>query len=299
MKVYGEKLVKLSLDGGFTCPNRDGTLSFEGCIFCSDKGSGEFSGAILHGIKNETASIREQVASQKNLLSQKWASNAYIAYLQNYTNTYKSVEALDALYKAALDNDGVKGLAIATRPDCINAEHIELFKRSKVFWIELGLQTIHDERAGWLRRHYDFKDFISAYQLLHHANIPVVAHLIAGLPGESKADFIESVKALSALGLFGVKFHMLNILKDTDLEKLYKSEPFHLLSEMEYIEWICEAIEHLNPETVIHRLTGDGEKSMLIAPRWVLNKRSVINGINKSLAARKSIQGQSFSITKI
>lgn len=295
MKVYGEKLVKLSLDGGFTCPNRDGTLSSDGCIFCSESGSGEFAGTRLHGIKNEAASIREQVESQKRLMSEKWASKAYIAYFQNYTNTYKSIEALDSLYRAALDNEGVKGIAIATRPDCVKTEHIELFKRSNVIWIELGLQTIHDERAGWLRRHYDFNDFKAALQLLQSADIPVVVHLIAGLPGETKDDFLESVKALSAFNLFGVKFHMLNILKGTQLETLFDKSPFHLLSESEYIEWICEAIEHLNPETVIHRLTGDGERSMLVAPRWVLNKRSVINGINKSLVARNSVQGQFYN----
>lgn len=294
MKVYGEKLVKLSLDGGFTCPNRDGTLSFDGCIFCSESGSGEFAGALIDGKRNQGASIREQVESQKRLLSVKWASNAYIGYFQNYTNTYKSIEVLDQLYSEALDNEGVKGLAIATRPDCIKPEHIELFKRSKVMWVELGLQTIHDERATWLRRHYDFNDFKAALQLLKEGNIPVVVHLIAGLPGESKVDFVESVKAISDLGIFGVKFHMLNILKSTELETLYSQKLFHILTESEYIEWICDAIEHLNPETVVHRLTGDGERSILIAPRWILNKRSVINGINKSLAARNSIQGQLF-----
>ena len=294
MKVYGEKLVKLSLDGGFTCPNRDGTLSFDGCIFCSESGSGEFAGDVNLGVKNVGASIREQVDSQKRLLSAKWVSNAYIAYFQNYTNTYKSVEALEKIYREALDNEGVKGLAIATRPDCIKPEHIELFKRSKVMWVELGLQTIHDDRAGWLRRHYDYEDFNNAFQMLHMGDIPVVVHLIAGLPGESKEDFIASVKAISSLGVFGVKFHMLNILKNTELEMLYSQNPFHILPESEYIEWICDAIEHLNPQTVIHRLTGDGEQSMLIAPRWVLNKRSVINGINKSLVARNSIQGQNY-----
>ena len=294
MKVYGEKLVKLSLDGGFTCPNRDGTLSAQGCIFCSESGSGEFAGVMVEGKKNQGASIREQIESQKQLLAAKWASNAYIGYFQNYTNTYKSIEALDQLYSEALDCDGIKGLAIATRPDCIKPEHIELFKRSKVMWIELGLQTIHDERAEWLRRHYDFNDFKAALQLLKDGNIQVVVHLIAGLPGESKVDFIESVKAISALGVFGVKFHMLNILKGTELETFYLQSPFHVLSESEYIEWVCDALEYLNPDTVVHRLTGDGERSMLLAPRWVLNKRSVINGINKSLAARNSVQGLRF-----
>ncbi len=294
MKVYGEKLVKLSLDGGFTCPNRDGTLSAQGCIFCSESGSGEFAGVMTQGKKNQGASIREQIDSQKQLLSAKWASNAYIGYFQNYTNTYKSVEALEQLYSEALDNDGVKGLAVATRPDCIRQEHIELFKRFNVMWVELGLQTIHDDRAGWLRRHYDFNDFIAAFQLLKDGNIPIVVHLIAGLPGESKEDFIASVTAIGKLGVFGVKFHMLNILKDTELETMYHQNPFHMLSESEYIDWVCDALEHLNPETVVHRLTGDGERSMLIAPRWVLNKRSVINGINKSLVARNSVQGQRF-----
>lgn len=291
MKVYGEKFIKLSLDGGFTCPNRDGTLSFEGCVFCSENGSGEFSGAIIQGIKDEAADIRDQVDHQKRMLSKKWSSTAYIAYFQNYTNTYKSIDALEVIYQAALDNEGVRGLVVATRPDCIKMEHVDLFKRSKVMWVELGLQTIHDDRAQWLNRHYGFEDFKTAYKRLLIAEIPVVVHLIAGLPGETKADFIKSVQVLSALGVFGVKFHMLNILTGTQLDVLYNQNPFHLLTETEYIEWICEAIEHLNPETVIHRLTGDGARSMLVAPKWVLNKRRVLNGINKSLVARNSIQG--------
>lgn len=290
-RTYGEKLVKLSLDGGFTCPNRDGTLSDKGCVFCSEQGSGEFTGLIVDGNKHWTENIGQQLNSQKKLMSQKWHSNAYIAYFQNFTNTYKPIDTLEALYKAALLDEEVKGIVVSTRPDCIAESHIALFKRTNVLWVELGLQTIHDEKGLWLERHYDYGDFLSAFHLLKQSDIPVVVHLIVGLPGESKHDFINSVKAISELKPFGVKFHMLNVIEGTGLHRIYQETKFELLSEEVYIEWICDAIEHLHPSIIIHRMTGDGEKSTLIEPRWILNKRSVLNGINKCLVARNSKQG--------
>lgn len=291
---YGKKLVKLSVDGGFTCPNRDGTFGHDGCIFCSEEGSGEFSGLILSGKKVISEDILEQMESQKELLSTKWSSTSYIAYFQNYTNTYKALDSLNTLYKTALSSAGVEGIVISTRPDCIDVSHLKVFNDNRVLWVELGLQTVHDEKSAWLRRHYTFDDFLRAAHLLASANIDVVAHLIAGIPGETKADFLESVKAVSKLDLFGVKFHMLNIVEGTDLGEMYKKEPWPLLDEASYIEWICDAIEFLNPRTVIHRLTGDADKCKLIAPKWILNKRSVLNGIDKCLAYRKSRQGIKF-----
>lgn len=286
--------MKLSVDGGFTCPNRDGSLDHRGCIFCSEEGSGEFSGMILSGQKFSTTDITEQLESQKKLLSAKWSSTSYIAYFQNYTNTYKPVDKLDAIYKCALSFDGVEGIVVSTRPDCIDEAQVEALKANRILWVELGLQTIHDDKSEWLRRHYGFDDFIEAYNRLKSADIDVVVHLIAGLPGESKSDFLESVKAVSKHDLFGIKFHMLNIVEGTDLGALYKEKPWPLLSESCYIEWVCDAIEVLNPKTVIHRLTGDAQKSKLIEPRWILNKRSVLNGIDKCLAGRNSRQGIKF-----
>ena len=290
-ETYGEKLVKLSLDGGFTCPNRDGTLSEKGCVFCSEQGSGEFTGVIIDGNKHWTENIGHQIESQKRLMSSKWHSKAYIAYFQNFTSTYKPIDALEVLYKVALTDEEVKGIVVSTRPDCVAESHIELFKRTNILWVELGLQTIHDDKATWLERHYDYGDFLDAFRLLNQSNIPVVVHLIVGLPGETKDDFIASVNVISELKPFGVKFHMLNVIKGTELHRIYEDTGFELLSEETYIEWICDAIEYLHPSIVIHRMTGDGEKSTLIEPRWILNKRSVLNGINKSLAARNSVQG--------
>lgn len=297
-KTYGEKWIKLSIDGGFTCPNRDGTLATAGCAFCSESGSGEFAGVIQDGKRMDLTNtdvarvdIAKQVESQMTLLHKKWGNRPAIAYFQSFTNTYKPVEALRSLYSEALACEGVEGLVIATRPDCIRPEHCQLFSESKVLWVELGLQTIHDDKAGWMNRHYSYQDFLNAYQLLKAHGINCVVHLIAGLPGERKEDFLESVSAVNALLPFGVKLHMLNILEGTALGEQYKLNPFDVLTQSQYIEWICDALERLSPEIVIHRLTGDGEKHRVIAPKWVFDKRSVLNGINKCLAARGSRQG--------
>lgn len=292
-KRYGEKLVKLSLDGGFTCPNRDGTYSSEGCIFCSERGSGEFAGSMEAAIKSNDSftKVEDQLHSQMALLEHKWPNHNYIAYFQNYTNTYKPIDELKELYDRALNHPKVKALAIATRPDCIEPKHVELMHHYPMAWVELGLQTIHDEKAKWLNRHYDLQDFERAFYRLKEANIPVVVHLIVGLPGETKGDFIRSVQYLSRIQPAGVKFHMLNVLKHTGLERQFHARPFELLSLETYIDWICDAIEWLDPEIAIHRLTGDGEKNALIAPQWILNKRAVLNGINKCLVARNTHQG--------
>ncbi|GAB6106277.1 TIGR01212 family radical SAM protein [Fusibacter bizertensis] len=290
-QTYGKKLVKLSLDGGFSCPNRDGTLSTKGCVFCSEEGAGDFSGLIVNGTKCKTESISDQIESQKQLLSSKWKDCGYIGYFQNYTNTYKPIEALESLYAQALACEGVEGLVIATRPDCINASHIALFKKSRVMWIELGLQTIHDEKAGWLNRHYDLQSFETSYNALNKAGIPVVVHLIAGLPNENRADFLASIEYLSSIKPFGVKLHMLHVVRNTPLGKIYQENPFELLSEAIYVEWIVDAIRKLHPDIVIHRLTGDGKKSDLIAPKWILNKRHVLNSINKRLDTMNIMQG--------
>lgn len=290
-RTYGEKFVKLCVDGGFTCPNRDGKLGTGGCSFCSELGSGEYSGQIIDGLKVQSESIGKQLESQRLLLARKWRTQTGIAFFQNFTNTYKSLDVLDRLYGEAMACNGIKGLVIATRPDCIEEGHIALFKKHNVLWVEIGLQTTHDTQAIWMNRHYDMASFLRAFELLNAHDIKVVVHLMAGLPGESLNDFLESIKTVSALKPFGVKIHMLNILKGTALEDKYEAEKFSVLDEAEYIKWVCEAISHLDPDIVIHRLTGDGPKESLIAPKWVLNKRSVLNGIDKRLAQLNVRQG--------
>lgn len=286
-KIFGEKTIKLSIDGNFTCPNRDGTISYDGCIFCSESGSGDFT-------SDKKKTISTQINEQKEFMSKKWISNTYIAYFQNYTNTYDTVENLRIKFYEALSCPNVRGLAIATRPDCINKEIVELLSEinSRTFlWIELGLQTTNEETATLIRRGYKLSEFDKAVKLLKQSNIKVVVHLIIGLPNETKEQILNSAKYISNLNLWGIKLHMLHILRNTDLEKYYKQNPFDILSQDEYIHTICDILELLNSNIIIHRLTGDGKKSDLIAPLWSLNKLRVLSDIDKELKSRQSFQG--------
>ncbi|MDD4780385.1 MAG: TIGR01212 family radical SAM protein [Tissierellia bacterium] len=287
-KIFGEKTVKLSIDGNFTCPNRDGTIGKKGCIFCSERGSGDFT-------SDRNKSITEQIVEQKQIMSNKWISSTYIAYFQNYTNTYDTVENLRIKFYEALNNKDIKGIAIATRPDCINEEIAELLKEinSKTFlWVELGLQTIHDKTAKFLRRGYDLIQFDKAIRLLKSKNIRTVVHLIIGLPYETSEKILESVKYVSDLNVWGIKLHMLHIIKNTDLEHYYLKKSFHLMSQEEYVNIICDSLELINPDIVIHRITGDGKKSDLVAPKWTLNKLKVLSEIDRNLKERQSFQGK-------
>lgn len=286
-KVFGEKTIKLIIDGGFTCPNRDGTAGDRGCIFCSERGSGDFS-------SERYKSIEQQIEEQKQIMSRKWKSNTYIAYFQNYTNTYDSVENLRKKFYEALSCENIKGLAIATRPDCIDEEVLKLLEElnSKTFlWIELGLQTINDKSANFLRRGYKIEQFDKTYEQLKEKNIRTVVHLIFGIPGETKENMLESVKYVSSKNMWGVKIHMLHILKNTDLSTFYENKKFKIMTLEEYVDTVCDALEILNPNTVIHRLTGDGKKSDLIEPRWTLHKLKVLSDIDKELKFRESYQG--------
>lgn len=247
---YGKKIVKLSLEGDFTCPNRDGTLDVRGCTFCSSGGSGEYAGATEH---NEKATIAEQIESQKALLSKKWHDVSYLAYFQSYSNTYGSIEKMRALYDEVYAVDGIEGICIATRPDCVTEDMIPLFKTLKdkgIFWIELGLQSIHEKSIEWMRRHYSNAVFNRTFEWLKAAELPVVIHLIVGLPGETLEDFLTTIKHVNRLKPFGVKFHMLNALKGTDMAHM---DLRFLLTESEYIDWVTHAIGWLDPEIVIHR----------------------------------------------
>lgn len=290
---HGEKILKLSIDGGFTCPNRDGTISSKGCLFCSERGSGDFTAY-------QKGTITAQLQAAIDLLAPKWGTNhSYIAYFQAFTNTYDSLEILKMKYEEALSFPNIVGLAIATRPDCLSDEILdylsELNKRTHL-WIELGLQTIHEETAELINRGYSLPVFEKAVYNLASRNIETVVHLIMGLPLENKALMLTSAKYISNLPLQGVKLHMLHILDNAPLGKYYKEHPYDLLSETEYIELICEILTLLPPEFVIHRLTGDGARQHMIAPLWTLHKKHVLNGINQYLKVHNLYQGMNRNI---
>ncbi len=293
-ETFNTKVVKLSLDGGFTCPNRDGQLDTRGCLFCSELGSGEFTGDTMNTFIRTNSSIEAQIEAQKSLLKSKWEDPKYMSYFQNYSSTYKSIDELKVLYKEATRDEAILGLAVATRPDCISDDVVDLFEsysEKGIFWVELGLQSIHEESIKRIRRHYSMALFEEIYQKLENKHISTVLHVILGLPGETRAQMLETVAYVSALKPFGVKFHMLNILKGSDLEAYYNEIGFHVLTLEEYINLVCDAIELLDPKITVHRVTGDGPKELLIAPNWIKNKRSVLNGIDKEFKRRGTHQG--------
>ncbi len=284
------KVVKLSIDGGFSCPNRDGTIAYGGCIFCSENGSGEFAG-------DKHLSITQQMNDQMALLETKWPNSKYIAYFQNFTNTYDSAENLRKKYDEALSFPNVVGLAIATRPDCLNEDILSLLQEynSKTFlWVELGLQSIHEKTAEFIRRGYPLKTFDKAMENLNRRRIKTVAHLILNLPGESFDDMRNSIEYVSNHGIWGLKLQMLNVLHSTDLAKSYLSDSFYLRTADEYIELVSNLLTYLPPNVVIHRITGDGKKENLIAPKWILNKRYVLNGIQKYMKENELYQSKNY-----
>lgn len=285
---FGEKAIKLSIDGGFTCPNRDGTIGSRGCIFCSERGSGDFN-------SERCKSITEQINEQRQIMSRKWKSSTYIAYFQSYTNTYDTVENLRKKFYEALDCENIKGIAIATRPDCISEEVLELLcelSEKTFLWVELGLQTINNNTSNLIRRGYSLDTFEETAKMLKAKNIRTVIHLIMGLPGERREQMLENICYVSALKPWGVKIHMLHILQNTDLEEYYNNTHFNVMSQEEYVDIICDSLELLHEDIVIHRLTGDGKKSDLIEPRWTLNKLKVLSDIDKGLKKRNSRQGK-------
>lgn len=274
---FGCKVYKLSLDGGFTCPNRDGTLSVGGCIFCSN-GSGDFAA------KGEN--VLEQLEKAKTLVDGKNKNGKYIAYFQSYTSTYAPLERLKKLYFDAISPDYIVGLAIGTRPDCLQDEVIELLSeinKIKPVSIELGLQTSNENTAKYIRRGYENKVYLDAVSRLKNAGIEVITHIIIGLPFETKTDCLNTTKFAILAGTDGVKFHLLHVLKNTDLAKDYENGVFKCLTLEEYAEILKECINILPKSTVVHRITGDGAKKDLIAPLWSADKKTVINYLNKYL----------------
>lgn len=272
-KTYGEKLYKISLDGGMTCPNRDGTLGTRGCIFCSKGGSGDFAAS-------KTLSITEQIETGKQQAARKYTGNSYIAYFQAYTNTYAPAAYLRQIFTEAIQNPNIRILSIATRPDCLGPDVISLLKELaaiKPIWVELGLQTIHEDTARFIRRGYDLPVFERAIHDLRNAGITVIVHTILGLPGESRKQMLQTVNYLNTQDIQGIKFQLLHILKDTDLADYYERHPFPLPDMETYFSILAEQLTHLRPDIVVHRLTGDGPKQLLIAPLWTGNKRQVLN----------------------
>lgn len=285
--IFGRKMVKLSLDAGFSCPNRTGKISTKGCIFCSAKGSGDFAG-------QRQLSISEQICQQKKLIGQKWRNCGYIAYFQAFTNTYAPIDILREKYAEALSCDGVDGISIATRPDCIDEKVVKLlteFSQKSYVCVELGLQTSNEKTADFINRGYKNEIFEKSVKSLNDAGIDTVCHIIFGLPKESSDDMINTVKYAVACGIKGIKIQLLHVLKDSPLEEIYNSTHFHILDKDEYIDLVLTALSYIPENIVIHRLTGDGPKDLLIAPKWSLDKRDVLNSIHKKMSETSFRQG--------
>lgn len=287
---FGQKIIKISLDGGFTCPNRDGTLSYGGCIFCSQKGSGDFAG-------DRTFDIKTQFEINKQKMNKKWQDGKYIAYFQAFTNTYAPLDYLKKLFLSAYEIKDVVAIFIATRPDCLTEETIEFLAdlNKKIYvCIELGFQTSKPQTVKLINRCYENKVFDDCVKMLNKYNIDVIVHTILGLPYETKEDMLNTIKYVSNQNIQGIKLQLLHIIQNTPLHNLYIKSPFHILTLDEYVNIVCDCIEILPPQIVIHRITGDGDKNTLVHPQWSLNKKVVLNSINKELKNRNSYQGKFF-----
>lgn len=280
---FGEKIYKVSLDGGFTCPNRDGSVSTGGCIFCSESGSGEFAG-------ERHKNIYQQIEEQLELISKKFPSGKVIAYFQNFTNTYADIKYLEKIYEEALSHPRVIGLAIATRPDCLGEEVLNLLEklnRKTFLWIELGLQTINEKVAQYINRAYPLSVYTEATQHLKDRKIKFVTHVLLGLPFEEENDALDTSLFAEKCGTWGLKLHCLYIQKNTYLEQLYLKNEIKIQEKDEFVKKIVTILENISYNIVIHRVTGDGDRKTLLAPLWTLQKRDVLNSIQKELKQRE------------
>ena len=283
---FGRKIYKLTLDGGMTCPNRDGKVGFGGCIFCGGNGSGSFCPSV-------DLSITAQIEEGKKLLKNKIKEGGYIAYFQSHTNTYAAVPYLRKIFYEAVNHPDIVGISIGTRPDCLENEVLKLLEeltKIKPLWVELGLQTIHENTAKLINRCYPLKVYDEAVKNLKSIGAEVVTHVILGLPGESKEQMLETV-AYSSKVSDGIKLQLLHVLKDTKLYEMYQKEPFKIFSMEEYTELLCRCIEIIPKKVVIHRMTGDGDKRLLVEPMWSGNKKVVLNYINKVFLEKDIVQG--------
>ncbi len=288
---FGKKVCKISLNAGFTCPNKDGTKGYGGCIYCSKLGSGDFAG-------NKEKDLITQFNEVKEIMKKKWPNALYIGYFQANTNTYAKTEVLKQKYEPILELENVIGLNIATRPDAITEDcldYLEELSTRTYLTVELGLQTIHEKTTKLINRGHDLECFTNMVKELRKRNINVVVHIINGLPYETKEMMLETVEYLNKLDIQGIKIHMLHIIKDTRLANLYNQEKFHILTKEEYIDIVIEQLERLRPEIIINRITGDPVKEDLIEPTWLLKKFCVLNDIDKKMVKRNSYQGKLIS----
>ena len=293
IKQFGQKVYKLSLNGGMTCPGRDGTLGSGPCIFCSAGGSGDFAAPVMD-------SVHEQIEAAKLQVQRKMSGpGSYIAYFQSYTNTYAPLSHLRAIFTDAIRHPDIAALSVATRPDCLGPEVVDLLRELnsiKPVWVELGLQTIHESTACFIRRGYPLPVFESALLRLKEAGITVIVHVILGLPGETREMMLETVRYLAKGVVDGIKLQLLHILNGTDLARIYRDTPFPVLSMEEYLDLVIDCVELLPPDMTIHRITGDGPKKLLVSPLWSGNKRLVLNSLHRRFKERDTWQGKHFPL---
>lgn len=287
---YNCKVAKVVLDAGFTCPNRDGKKSFGGCIYCSDKGSGDSNVSLGEN-------LLRQYEENKKVMNQKWPNDLYIPYFQSFSNTYGPLSKIKAMLEPFLYKDEVCEISIATRCDCLPDEIIEYLdsiSNIKPIWLELGLQTSNDETGKFINRQYDFSDFKDALNRLSKTNIKVCVHVLNGLPHETKDDMLKTIMDIKDLKFDAIKIHMLHIIKNTILADIYEKQPFEILTRDDYIDLVVKQLELLKPEVIVERLTGDPIKENLIAPDWILNKTTILNDIDKLMRKLDTYQGSKY-----
>lgn len=287
---YNCKVAKVVLDAGFTCPNRDGKKSFGGCIYCSDKGSGDSNVSLGEN-------LLRQYEENKKVMNQKWPNDLYIPYFQSFSNTYGPLSKIKAMLEPFLYKDEVCEISIATRCDCLPDEIIEYLdsiSNIKPIWLELGLQTSNDETGKFINRQYDFSDFKDALNRLSKTNIKVCVHVLNGLPHETKDDMLKTIMDIKDLKFDAIKIHMLHIIKNTTLADIYEKQPFEILTRDDYIDLVVKQLELLKPEVIVERLTGDPIKENLIAPDWILNKTTILNDIDKLMRKLDTYQGSKY-----
>jgi radical SAM protein (TIGR01212 family) len=290
-EIFGCRVQKISLDAGLTCPNRDGLISTGGCIYCNSRGSG--TGAMKKGL-----SITAQIMKGKEFLGKRYKAEKFIAYFQGFSNTYGTYEKLKGLYEEALAIDDIVGLSIGTRPDCIDESTLTMlqgYTKDYLIWIEYGLQSIHDRTLAFINRGHDVKCFKMAVEKTRKRGIKICTHVILGLPFEDRDDMLATAEAVAAMGIDGIKVHLLYVIKGTRMEKLYLEGRYRCLGQEEYTDLVCDFLELLPPDMVIQRLTGDPHPAELVAPEWSLRKNETISLIKKALANRDSWQGKRFS----
>lgn len=288
ISIFGCRVQKITLDAGFSCPNRDGTISRKGCIYCNARGSG--TGAYAKGL-----SITKQMVDGKKWLSRKYKARKFLAYFQSFTNTYAPVDKLKILYEEALTIDDVVGLSIGTRPDCVDEPILDLlqgYAKHYNIWIEYGLQSVHDSTLALINRGHDFQCFKKAVEATKNRGIKICTHVILGLPNETETQILETAKKVADMGIDGIKIHLLYVVKGTELEKLYIQGKYKCLAQQQYVDLVCNFLELIPHNMVIQRLTGDPHPDDLVAPAWSLKKRETLALITKTLEKRDSWQGK-------